>query len=133
MRRLVTVAVVVVASCGSVWSAEPTQLSVATLPPVVVKAVPQSGDTKVDSSTAEIRVIFSKKMMDRSVVVPNVRRVFSEDDGKAALPSRREDLCVAGGIGAGKDLRHLAELAEVWWVQGYKGTVGSPLSARLRD
>ena len=66
MRRLVIVAVVVVASCGSAWSAEPTELSVATLPPVVVKAVPQSGDTKVDSSTAEIRVTFSKKMTDRS-------------------------------------------------------------------
>ncbi|HRX85687.1 MAG TPA: Ig-like domain-containing protein [Phycisphaerae bacterium] len=41
--------------------------SVATLPPVVVKTVPQSGDTAVDAaSVKEIRVTFSKKMTDKS-------------------------------------------------------------------
>jgi len=41
--------------------------SVATLPPVVVKTVPQSGDTAVDAKAVkEIRVTFSKKMTDKS-------------------------------------------------------------------
>jgi hypothetical protein len=66
MRRLIVLAVVVVASGALAWSAEPKQPSVASLPPVVVKTVPQSGDTKVDPSTTEIRVTFSKKMMDAS-------------------------------------------------------------------
>ena len=42
------------------------QNSVATAPPSVVKTVPQSGDTKVDPKTKEIRVSFSKDMMDKS-------------------------------------------------------------------
>ena len=66
MRRLVIVAVVVMASCGSAWSAERQEMSVAALPPVVVKTEPQAGDTKVDPSITEIKGTFSKKMMDKS-------------------------------------------------------------------
>ena len=41
--------------------------SVASLPPVVVQTIPQSGDTAVDASKVkEIRVTFSKKMTDKS-------------------------------------------------------------------
>jgi len=41
--------------------------SVATTPPVVVKTVPQAGDTEVDAATTkEIRVTFSKDMADKS-------------------------------------------------------------------
>lgn len=62
MRRLVIVAIIVAASRGSAWSEEPQKMSVAALPPVVVKTVPQSGDTKVDPSINEIKGTFSKKM-----------------------------------------------------------------------
>lgn len=41
--------------------------SVKTLPPVVVKITPRSGDTRVDAANVkEIRVTFSKDMMDGS-------------------------------------------------------------------
>lgn len=41
------------------------KLSVETLPPVVVKTVPPSGRTRVDAAkTKELRITFSKKMMD---------------------------------------------------------------------
>ncbi|MFQ5805605.1 MAG: Ig-like domain-containing protein [Phycisphaerae bacterium] len=41
--------------------------SVKTLPPVVVRTMPQSGDTKVDAAKVkEIRVTFSKEMMGKS-------------------------------------------------------------------
>jgi hypothetical protein len=62
MKRLVIVAIVVTASCTLAWSAEQQEMSVAALPPVVVKTVPQSGDTKVDPSITEIKGTFSKKM-----------------------------------------------------------------------
>ena len=62
MRRLVIATVVVMASWGSAWSAEQQEMSVAALPPVVVKTVPQAGDTKVDPSITEIRGTFSKRM-----------------------------------------------------------------------
>jgi hypothetical protein len=65
MRRLVLAAVVVMVGVVA-WSEEPEQLSVRTLPPVVVKTVPQSGDTKVDPSSNEIQVTFSKEMADGS-------------------------------------------------------------------
>jgi RNA polymerase sigma-70 factor (ECF subfamily) len=38
-------------------------VSVKTMPPVVIKTVPQSGDTGVDPYVKEIRVTFSKEMM----------------------------------------------------------------------
>jgi hypothetical protein len=40
--------------------------SVATLPAVVVKTEPQAGLTDVDPNTKEIRVTYSKKMLDKS-------------------------------------------------------------------
>ncbi len=39
------------------------KFSVKTMPPVVIKTLPQSGDTGVDPSVKEIRVTFSKEMM----------------------------------------------------------------------
>jgi len=37
-------------------------IRVETMPPVVIKTIPQAGDTGVDSSLKEIRVTFSKEM-----------------------------------------------------------------------
>jgi hypothetical protein len=66
MKRWILVVVVVAATYGPAWSAEEREMSVAALPPVVVKTVPQSGDMKVDPLTSEIHVTFSKKMRDKS-------------------------------------------------------------------
>jgi RNA polymerase sigma-70 factor (ECF subfamily) len=42
-------------------------VSVKSLPPVVVRTVPQAGDTQVDAAkVAEVRVTFSKEMTDQS-------------------------------------------------------------------
>lgn len=46
---------------------QPAKVSVASMPPSVVKTVPQSGDMQVDASKVkEIRVTFSKDMTDKS-------------------------------------------------------------------
>lgn len=42
------------------------KVSVANMPPSVIKTVPQCGDTAVDPGLKEIRVTFSKEMMDKS-------------------------------------------------------------------
>jgi RNA polymerase sigma-70 factor (ECF subfamily) len=42
------------------------EYSVHTLPAVVVKTVPQAGDVKVDPGITEIRVTYSKRMLDKS-------------------------------------------------------------------
>lgn len=46
--------------------AQQQEYTVATLPPVVVKTVPQAGDVRVDPNVAEIRVTFSKRMENGS-------------------------------------------------------------------
>ena len=40
------------------------EITVETAPPVVVKTVPEAGSAEVDASTTEIKVTFSKAMMD---------------------------------------------------------------------
>lgn len=40
-----------------------SKLSMESMPPVVIKTYPVSGDFSVDSSITEIRVVFSKEMM----------------------------------------------------------------------
>jgi RNA polymerase sigma-70 factor (ECF subfamily) len=42
-------------------------VSVRSMPPVVVKTFPQAGDTKVDPATREVRVTFSKDMMTKDM------------------------------------------------------------------
>lgn len=64
MRRAILAAIVFLSSGASAWSAEKEKLSVQALPPVVVKTIPESGDTKVDPTITEIKVTFSKKMAD---------------------------------------------------------------------
>ena len=66
MRRVVVAAGVVIATCGWALSAEQAKISIETLPAVVVKTVPQSGDTKVAPSITEIQVTFSKRMLDKT-------------------------------------------------------------------
>lgn len=41
-------------------------VSLATAPPVVVKTVPEAGSDGVDPAVTEIKVTYSKDMMDRS-------------------------------------------------------------------
>ena len=42
------------------------EITVESLPPVVVNTVPQSGDTNVDPKLSEIKVTFSKDMLDQA-------------------------------------------------------------------
>ena len=57
----------IVGIAAVIYAADEPAPSVRTLPPVVVKTVPMSGDTAVDASkVTEIRVTFSKAMTDKS-------------------------------------------------------------------
>ncbi len=66
MRRAVVMAVVVALFGGLALAAQREAVSVKSMPPVVVKTVPQAGDIEVDPATKEIQVTFSKKMADGS-------------------------------------------------------------------
>jgi RNA polymerase sigma-70 factor (ECF subfamily) len=58
----------IVALLGFMGSAKSDDevVSLATAPPVVVRAVPEAGTDGVDPALAEIKVTYSKDMMDRS-------------------------------------------------------------------
>ncbi len=47
-------------------AARAQEVSVESLPPSVIKTVPTCGDTKVPATTTQIKVTFSKDMMDKS-------------------------------------------------------------------
>jgi len=66
MKRVMLLTVATVCFAISASAQEKGKISVETMPPVVVKTVPEAGDMKVDPSTAEIRVTFSKPMTDKS-------------------------------------------------------------------
>jgi hypothetical protein len=65
MIRCIPVIAMSIGLVGSFARAE-EQYSVHTLPAVVVKTVPQAGDMKVDPGITEIRVTYSKRMLDKS-------------------------------------------------------------------
>ena len=68
MSRMTVTAVMLVmlmiVSGAKATAGPPAEYSVETMSPVVVKTVPQAGDTKVDPSITEIHATFSKEMMD---------------------------------------------------------------------
>ena len=59
---LVATVVLAGVATGARWDDGPVTL--ATLPPVVVKTVPEAGAADVDPATAEVTVTFSKEMAD---------------------------------------------------------------------
>jgi len=65
-------------------SAQSTEHSVDSMPPSVVKTVPQAGDTTVDPALKEIRVTFSKDMItDRMWSFCQIsKETFPKSDGK---------------------------------------------------
>lgn len=82
------------AAKAEVAEAAADDVSVQSMPPVIIKTVPQAGDTAVDAATKEIRVTFSKKMMDQSwswsqiseETFPKVAgKIRYEEDGKTCV------------------------------------------------
>ena len=82
--RTVSVWVLIAAVAAAAAGAEDENVTVKTMPPSVVKTIPQAGDTAVDPATKEIRVTFSKDMLtDRMwAVVQTSKETFPTVDGK---------------------------------------------------
>jgi hypothetical protein len=79
-------------------------VSVKEMPPVVVRAVPQSGDTAVDADKIkEIRVTFSKDMMDKSWSWTQISdETFPKMEGKAHYDKDRRTCILPVKLEAGK-------------------------------
>ena len=66
MRFMMKLIVITLVMHAAMVQAE-NQISVSTMPPVVVNTMPQAGDTDVDPTINEIRVTFSKEMMTQDM------------------------------------------------------------------
>ena len=62
MRQFASCLLGLVIVCNVGFAVGQVEVSVQTMPPVVVATFPRAGDTKVDPATTEIRVTFSKDM-----------------------------------------------------------------------
>jgi len=63
MRSLIVLSLVTLLACPALAE----KPSVKSMPPVVVKTVPQSGATAVDAKLKEIKVTFSKDMITKKM------------------------------------------------------------------
>lgn len=81
--KSVIVWVLVAAAAAVAAAAEDEDVTVKTMPPSVVKTIPQAGDRAVDPATKEIQVTFSKDMLtDRMwAVVQTSKKTFPTIDG----------------------------------------------------
>ena len=66
MKTLITTIAITVLTSGYVSAQSQTAPTIESLPPVVVKAVPESGAKDVSPGIVEIKVTFSKEMTDNS-------------------------------------------------------------------
>ena len=66
MTKHITTTLAALVIATTVAASHAQEVSVAALPPSVIKTVPVCGDTKVLATTTQIKVSFSKKMMDKS-------------------------------------------------------------------
>ena len=67
MKRLAMTWLIGVLVAGVASAQTGSEISVKSMPPVVVKTFPQAGDTSVDPSIDQIRVTFSKNMMTNNM------------------------------------------------------------------
>ena len=66
MKRVIVYLFAGIIVAGVVIAQAETDISVSSMPPVVVETSPKSGDTAVDPFLKEIHVTFSKDMMTKS-------------------------------------------------------------------
>ena len=64
MKKVIVFCWVSLVVVSSVFAQQAEEVSVKTMPPVVVKTVPESGSTNVDPKLTEISATFSKDMTD---------------------------------------------------------------------
>ncbi len=96
MKRWYVMVVAAMLALGAMDVSAADMPGVKSKPPVVVRTVPQSGDTSVDPSLGELRVTFSKDMMTKDMWswVMESKETFPAITGKVRyLDDRRT--CVA--------------------------------------
>ena len=67
MMRLVMILLMAMLAMNAAIVQAENQISVSTMPPIVVQTFPQAGETSVDPAINEIRVTFSKEMMTQDM------------------------------------------------------------------
>ena len=95
MRRIGVSMLVALLVVGVAGAEDKTEVSVLTMPPSVVKTVPQAGNTEVDPSLKEITVTFSKDMLtDRMWAVCQISSETFPKTGKNIHYLKDKRTCV---------------------------------------
>jgi len=96
--------VLIATAAAAAAGAEDEEVTVKTMPPSVVKTIPQAGDTAVDPATKEIQVTFSKDMLtDRMwAVVQTSKKTFPTIEGKIHYLDDRRTCVVPVKLEPGK-------------------------------
>ena len=102
--RTTSVLVLAASLTVGVARAEEQEVTVKSMPPSVVKTVPQAGDTAVDPATKELRVTFSKDMLtDRMwAVVQTSKETFPKVNGKIHYLDDKRTCVIPVKLEAGK-------------------------------
>ncbi len=66
MKRMILLATAALGTLAMLWSVQLQAQNIDAMAPVVVKTVPEAGSKDVEPGEMEIKVTFSKEMMDRS-------------------------------------------------------------------
>jgi RNA polymerase sigma-70 factor (ECF subfamily) len=100
MKKTIVLAVVAVGALAVLWPSYLQAQTVESVPPVVVKTVPEAGSTNTAPGEMEIKVTFSKEMMDgawswanawgNSTPEGNTRPRYSSDHKTCILKAKLE-------------------------------------------
>ena len=84
MKNIIATLLTAAALTAVALAAKDKPVAVQTMPPSVVKTVPQCGDTAVDPALKEIHVTFSKEMQTKGMwaICQISKETFPEGDGK---------------------------------------------------
>ncbi len=95
MKQIAISMLAVLLLVGLVKAEDKTEISVESMPPSVVKTVPQAGNTEVDPSLKEITVTFSKEMLtDRMWAICQISKETFPQTGKNIHYLKDKRTCV---------------------------------------
>jgi len=103
MRESVAFALAIFFTAAAAFAQQAEQVSVKTMPPVVVKTVPESGSTNVDPKLTEISVTFSKDMTDGNWSWTQIsKETFPNTIGKPQYQEDKRTCVLPVTLGPGK-------------------------------
>jgi hypothetical protein len=108
--------------------------SVATMPPVVVKTIPEAGAIDVDPAITEIRATFSKSMITENFSwVQTVKETFPTTTAKPHFEQDQRTCVLPVKLEPGQDIRPVAQQRAILVLYGQRWPARCLLPAGIPD